>query len=498
MASPKAPVLPDQYRIKTGAPGASPGVSIDEQVAAIFSRATESPVMQTTAAAGLQDRLAPALPHGGTALESIVAELQQTAAVNYRKNAHPGCWAYISSPGLPTDPLAHAMTAALNQNVTGYHSAPVATVIEQTVISWMVQLTGLPQGSAGLVMSGGSLANLAALATARDRALGSACAHRGLHGAGPRPLLLAAETAHFSIARAAQLLGIGRQGIETIAVDAAHCMRVDQLEERLAALSQDDEQRVFCVVATAGTTATGAVDPLPAIAELCRRYGVWLHVDAAYGGAALLSEEVRERLRGIELADSITIDLHKWCYLSLDGSVLLYRDPEAAREVFHIQADYVRDDHAEVAEAYTFFDMSPEVSRRARALSVWLAFRHYGLEKLGRNVLHNVECAAYLARLVEASPDLELINEPQLSICCFRYAPAELAGRQVLLDDLNDRIVGRLAEQGDFLLSPTQVDGMSVLRVCIRSYTTRAGHVENFINDVQAIGCGLLDGKTGL
>lgn len=492
MTSHKAPVLPDQYHIKTGLPG----VSIDAQVAAILSRSTESPVLETTPVAWLQERLASALPASGVPLETLVEELQQTAGVHYRKNAHPGCWAYISSPGLPTDPLAHAMTAALNQNVTGYHSAPAATVIEQTVINWMAELAGLPQGSAGLVMSGGSLANLAALATARDRALGPASVDKGLHN-GPKPVLLAAGTAHFSITRAAQLLGIGRQGIETIAVDAAHCMRVDQLEERLETLSQDDRQRAFCVVATAGTTATGAIDPLPAIAELCRRYGVWLHVDAAYGGAALLSADLRERLRGIELADSITIDLHKWCYLSLDGSVLLYRDPQAAREVFQTQADYVRDDHAEVAAAYTFFDMSPEVSRRARALSAWLAFRHYGLETLGRNVLHNVECAVYLARLVEASPVLELVNEPQLSICCFRYAPADLREQQALLNELNDSIVSRLAEQGDFLLSPTQVQGMSVLRVCIRSYTTRASHVENLIIDVQSIGRGLVSGRVG-
>ena len=489
MTSIKAPVLPDQYHIKTGLPG----VSIDEQVAAILSHSTESPVLKTTTVAGLQERLVSALPTSGAPLETIVGELQQTAAVNYRKNAHPGCWAYISSPGLPTDPLAHAMTAALNQNVTGYHSAPAATVIEQTVINWMAELAGLPQGSAGLVMSGGSLANLAALATARDRALGPACVRKGLHS-GPKPVLLAAETAHFSITRAAQLLGIGQQGIETIGVDAAHCMRVDQLEECLATLSQDNGQRVFCVVATAGTTATGAIDPLPGIAELCRRYGVWLHVDAAYGGAALLSADLRERLAGIELADSITIDLHKWCYLSLDGSVLLYRDPQAAREVFHTQADYVRDDHAEVADAYTFFDLSPEVSRRARALSAWLAFRHYGLEALGCNVLHNVECAAYLARLVEASPDLELVNEPQLSICCFRYAPAELHEQQTLLDELNDSIVSRLAEQGDFLLSPTQVHGMSVLRVCIRSYTTRAVHVQKLVAAVCSVGQALAGG----
>ena len=400
----KVPVLPEQYNIRSN----TTGISIDAQIAAILGKATDSPILKTCLANELREHINAGLPRKGISLESVLNELEAVVLKHSRKNAHPGCWAYIISSGLPTDPLGHAITAALNQNVTGYHSAPGATIIEQVIINWLVQLAGMADGAGGVLQGGGSMANLSALAVARNQALGTANIEQGLH-AGPRPVLLVAESVHFSIIRAAHLLGIGEKNIISIRVNEAQQMCTDRLEEALEALSRSSDSRVVAVVASAGTTACGAIDPLAEIAALCCRYDVWLHVDAAYGGAALLSDDFRDRLYGIGQANTITIDLHKWCYMSVDCSILLYRDPHLARKTFSLQADYVREVDEDSTDTDVFYDLSPEVSRRFRALAVWLAFRHYGIDVLGRNVLYNVECAEYLAALVVTTPELELV-----------------------------------------------------------------------------------------
>ena len=483
---PIPPVLEEHYRISLQADD----VSIDALVGDILSRATQSPVRATADAQQVGSALIAELPEAGAPLQTAVDELMGSAGTYYRKNAHPGMFSYVASPGLPTDPLGHALTAALNQNVTGYHSAPGATAVERTLVRWLCRLAGLPGDSDGLVVSGGSLANLSALATAVHHALGADARELGIQ-AGPRPVILAAETAHFSIQRAAIMLGLGRAGVEPVAVDGGHRMDADALRNKLEEIADDPQRQACCVVATAGTTAMGVIDPLSEIAGICREHGVWLHVDAAYGGAALLSAALRERLQGIEQADSITIDLHKWCYLAFDASVLLYRDPERARDLYAFEADYARYGRSQTMEDHKFFDLSPEVSRRNRALPAYLAWRHYGLDLLGRNVQHNAECAQYLAALVESAPDMQLIQRPKLSICCFRYSPESLQGQDDLIDALNMRIIEALGLDGDFLLSPTLVDGRPVLRVCICSHATRAHHMDELVEKVRRVGVDL-------
>lgn len=484
MSHPTPPVLEDRYVID---PQQAAAASIDELVQGLLADAAESPVLSTGSADQVGASLSHPLPRHGVALQTALDELIGATGRYRRRNAHPGMFSYVASPGLPTDPLGHAMTAALNQNLTGFLGAPGASQVERTVVDWLRELTGLPVEADGLVVSGGSLANLSALAAAVYNALGPEVRERGLR-AGPRPLIFATGDVHFSITRSAVMLGLGRDGVAKVPTAPDHRMDPLALDRLLAQAGQDGQSRACCVVATAGTTGLGTIDPLPEIAEVCRRHAVWLHVDAAYGGAALLSPVLRDRLRGIGEADSITVDLHKWCYLAFDASVLLYRDADKAREVFDFQADYALTERNQAAESRVFFDLSPEVSRRNRALPAYLAWRHYGLDLLGRNILHNVECAQYLADLVEAAPDFELPARPALSICCFRYRPAAMAGDQAGVDRLNTRILERLAEGGEFLLSPTLVEGRPVLRVCICTHTTRARHMEALLQQVAGIG----------
>ncbi|MEX0618420.1 MAG: pyridoxal-dependent decarboxylase [Pseudohongiellaceae bacterium] len=450
-----------------------------------------SPVLHSTQAEAIQEYLPALFPQQGIDLDHVAAELAATAGTYYRKNTHPGMHAYVAGPGLPTDPFAHALVAALNQNVTGYHSAPGATTIERTIIRWFCKLAGLPGESEGLFLGGGSWANLTAMVVAVYQALGAAGREQGIQS-GITPVIIAAESVHFSVSRAAMVMGLGQAAIETVPIDSDYRMDSRVLRERCQAVSEDSAKKLCCVIATAGTTAIGAIDPLHDIADLCAEHQVWMHVDAAYGGAALLSPDLRSRLAGIERADSITVDLHKWAYLAFDASMLLYRQPAKAREVFGFQADYARFDNVSEPEHHTFLEMSPEVSRRARAIPAYLAWRHFGQEVLGRNVKHNADCARYLAELVDASDDMELMVMPLLSICCFRYLPVKLKGNLPDIDELNVNIVETLARDGDYLLSPTLINRRPVLRVCICSHKTRASHMEELLVTVRAIGESLL------
>jgi aromatic-L-amino-acid decarboxylase len=295
-------------------------------------------------------------------------------------------------------------------------------------------------------------------------------------------------TAHFSIARAARLLGIGHRNLVRAQTDGAR--RIDPAALERALVRDREAGRIpVGVVASAGATTLGTIDPLDEIADVCRQHGTWLHVDGAYGAAAMLAPSLRPRLRGIERADSLSFDLHKWMYVGFDASALLLRDPNVARGVFFTDADYVRIPRDPPPEQHAFFHLGPETSRRLRALPAALALMHYGADRIGRNIEHNAECAAYLAAHVSDHPDLELVAEPALSICCFRYAPVGLDVAE--RDHINAAIRERLQAEGEFFLSATVIDEHPVLRVCIISPATRAEHVERLVDAVIRLGAEL-------
>lgn len=469
-------------------------VDIDAIITPIVNRQQASPIIRQSNATELASAIPSRLPQHGEPLQDVLEELDHLLVPYTRRNTHPGFFGYVASPGVPTDPLGHAMVAALNQNVVGYPGAPAATTIERALIRWFIQLVGLPPASEGLLLSGGSVANLSAMGAALHTVFGDQVHSSGLAGVASKPVVLAAESVHFSVQRAAILLGIGREQVRTVPTDHNFCLRPEDLEAALRH-ETDNGARPVCVVASAGSTTTGSVDPLNAIADICERHGVWFHVDAAYGGAGLLAPELGPKFAGIERADSVCLDLHKWFYLAFDASVLLFRDESAAKQVFFEQSDYVQFPRQGSSEQFMFFHLGPELSRRFRALPAYLAIRHYGAERLGRNVLHNVHCARYLAEIVDHEQDLELVNNPQLSICCFRFAPPGLRGDTALIDDLNAKIRSQLEQQGDFYLSATNIEGRPVLRVCIINHATRADHMEALAQSVLRIG-GSLAGMT--
>jgi len=479
MAQPERPFLASGDDL-TREPGLDPGPILAELAAQRY----RSPIVRPSTAEQVASRVDLSFPYAGNDdLDRLAGEVIRLFDDFPRRNTHPGFFGWVSTCGLPTDPLSQAMVSAINANVAGYWASPAGTVIERHVIDWLARLAGLPQGAEGVLLSGGSVANMTGIATALAHRYGPDYRRRGIDAcaAGEAPAILCSQATHFSVRRAAAMLGVGTDNVIEVETDGDFRLRADRLSTLL-----ETHANVFCVVASAGTTNTGAIDPLENIAELCREHGVWLHVDAAYGGGGLMSDELRPRYRGIGLADSITMDLHKWFYQSLDGSVLLYRDASAPRDLFYDSSDYLVSNPQPSPEEYMFFHLGPELSRRFRALPFYLALRHYGIERLGRNVLHNVKCAEYLAQLIGRHGELELVTGPQLSILCFRYRRPGLCETET--DRLNSEIRDRIQQEGDYLMSATRVNGRPVLRVCIANHATRAAHVEGLLESVLRIG----------
>jgi glutamate/tyrosine decarboxylase-like PLP-dependent enzyme len=323
-------------------------------------------------------------------------------------------------------------------------------------------------------VAGGAVANLVGLKVARDRA-GEDPRGSGLR-AGPPLAFYASTESHVVQQRAADVLGLGSEAVRLIAVDDRWRMRPDALAE---ALERDLAAGVVpaAVIATAGTTATGAIDPLPDIAELCERHGASLHVDACYGGPAALADELRPLLDGIERADSIAVDAHKWLYTPLLGGCVLVRDSRQLAASFATEATYVWLDEA-LREGVDLTLHGPDFSRGFAALRIWLSLLAHGRAAYGRRIAHDAALARYLGELVDDHPDFELMAPVSLSICCFRYAPAALGGDEDRLDRLNERLMMAVMSDGRVYCSNAVLNGRFCLRACIVNFRTEAEHLE--------------------
>jgi glutamate/tyrosine decarboxylase-like PLP-dependent enzyme len=437
------------------------------------------PVMPATTAEALRKLLHEPLPADGVAIDEAMAVVRDIIFPLSRHNGHPRFFGYVASPGTPAAAIGDLLAAALNANVTAWRSAPAAAETEHLVIDWFRTIAGFPPGASGLLVSGGSMANFSALAAAR-----TACdPDIGLYGntASPPLRIYVSQEGHFSIQKAARLLGIGSDNVQPIPTDAAHRMDVVALDRRIAA-ERAAGFRPMCIVATAGTVNTGAVDPLEDIADLARRHRLWLHVDGAYGGFAALAPSAKHLFRGMERADSLSLDPHKWLYSSAGCGCILYRNPESAIATFAHDADYTRPLGLARDESFAFWDLGPELSRPFRALPVWLQIKLCGAGKIAAAIDANIACARHFAGLVSASADFELLAPVNLSIFCFRFRPQGYTGD---LDALNERILIELQRAGSSYLSNARINGKFALRGCILNYRTTPRDMEALLDDVR-------------
>jgi aromatic-L-amino-acid decarboxylase len=402
-------------------------------------------------------------------------------------NGHPRFYGWVNSPPAVIGIFAEALAAAMNPSCAGGNHA--AIYVERLVLNWFKSMLGFPHESMGLLVSGGSMATLTALAVARHAKAGANVRARGVQGRTSPLTVYAGDEGHSCVRKAVELLGIGSDYLRIIPSDAHFRMRVPDLE---AAIERDlrDHAQPIAVVASAGTVNSGAIDPLDALAAVCRRYGLWLHVDGAYGAPAILTERYREALAPIALADSVAVDPHKWMYVPVEAGLVLVRDAAVMRDAFSLIPPYLRTDGspAGVGGPPWFSEFGFQQTRGFRALKVWMALKHHGLRGYAEAIERDIALAEHLAAKVETTPTLELSAPPGLSIVCFRYAPAPLRGDDRRLDAINKAVLEEIQLGGEAFLSSTTLAGRFVLRACIVNPRASPEDLDALVDLVQAAG----------
>ena len=436
-----------------------------------------SPAEPGTVRAGLP----PSPPHHGELIEAILADVEELIVPATTHWQSPGFMAYFASSGSGPGILGETIAAAFNVNAMLWRTAPAATELEQVTLDWLRQMVGLPGPVFGVINDTASSSTLYALAAAREAQTDLRIRERGMAGRADLPPLryYASTEAHSSVEKAGIVLGVGREGLRRIPVDER--FRMDPVALRQA-IHEDVAAgiRPFAVVATAGTTSTTSVDPIPSIAALCEQHGLWLHVDAAYGGAAAIAPELRWVLDGADRADSIVVNPHKWLFTPIDCSVLWTRRPEVLRDAFSIVPEYLTTSDGSDQVAPNLMDYGTSLGRRMRALKLWMVIRHFGTEGLAQRIREHCEYASIVARWVEGERDFELLAPAPLSVVCLRAHPPGLDDPGTL-DVLNQRIVERINTGGRFFVSHTKLRGAYAIRVAFGNLRQEQRHAHGVI-----------------
>ncbi len=424
------------------------------------------PVLSKAAPGDLIAALPAEPPLAGESFETVFADFEAHIVPGLTHWNHPRFFAYFAISAAPVAVLAEALAAALDVNAMLWRTSPAATELEDVTLGWLRQMLGLPPAFHGIIYDTASISGFTALAAARE-SLGLEIRDRGMTGRDlPALRVYITEHTHSHIEKGAIALGVGRENVVKIPVDDAFAMRPDALA---AAIESDlaSGRRPMCVVATVGTTSTTSSDPVAAIAAVARRYGVWLHVDAAYAGPAAILPEFRYLLDPAHAADSIVLNPHKWLFIPIDLSVLYVKDTELLRRTFSLVADYLVTPETNVRN---YMDYGLQLGRRFRALKLWFAIREYGVTGLQERLRAHIALAQEFASWVAAEPEWEILAPHPLSVVCYRYAPAGLDDART--DALNDAIVHAVNDDGRIMISATKLHGRTALRLAIGNERT--------------------------
>lgn len=462
-----------------------------------YAGVLQRPIFPRTTGAELELQFNEPPPVEGEPLEHLLHDCQKMIE-GLRHNGHPRFFGYVASPSTPMGAFADLLASAVNPSVTSWRSAPSATQIERRVVSWLGSLIGFDAAAHGILTSGGSMANLTALLIAHRVKSGPRTSAEGLWNDGPPMTVYASDQVHLSITKAADILGLGHRHVRLLRTDDRFRLDIRALREAVESDKQNGF-RPFCVIASAGTAGSGAIDPLEEVGDVAREYGLWFHIDGAYGAPAAMVAEKRPTLAGLAMADSISLDPHKWLYTPVDCGCLLFHDPAAARRAFVMEADYIKV-HEQADESFAFWDYGIELSRRFRALKVWLTLKYYGTRKIAEAIADDIAMAEYLAERVQASEDFELLAPVELSICCFRYRPPRLRARLAAAKDneehdqidlelnrLNERIMHGVQRDGRAYLSNAMLRGKFALRACIINFRTTHADMDITIEVVRDV-----------
>jgi aromatic-L-amino-acid decarboxylase len=412
------------------------------------------------------------LPSSPSSAETVLHELEDKLLPYCTHVGHPGYMGLITPSPNPVGVLGDFICSALNQNLGAYSIGPSAVAMERRVVRWLTDLCGYAENAGGNLTSGGMMANFIGLKVGRDAVTHDQAQHEGIHD---QWAVYVSEERHVSVDKAVDCVGLGRNAMRALPTDEKFQLRLDALED---AIAEDKKKgiRPMCIVGIFGTTNTGAVDDIPALRRIADREGMWLHVDAAYGGGMLLSRSWLMRDRGLELADSITIDPHKWFYAPLDAGALLVKDQRRLTASFGLKPSYLTDEFDEANERYQYYVHGFEQSRRFRSLKVWMSFKRYGSNQIGEWIDNNVRQARYFYELAARDPQFEPASAPPMSAICIRFKGAEL--NEAESKRLHAEVAQRVEQSGRFWMSTTELKGKNWFRVNPVNFRTRQEHME--------------------
>lgn len=452
---------PEEFRLQ--------GHQLIDWIAEYLAHPERYPVLSQVPPGQIKSQLPLAPPAQAEPMATILADFEQLLLPGITHWNHPGFFGYFAISGSGPGILGELLCAALNVNGMLWRTSPAATELEEVTLDWLRQLLGLPATFSGIIMDTASTGILTVLAAARER-LGLHTRQHGTSGLPPLRIY-ASEQAHSSVEKAAIATGFGQEGVHKIPVDAQFRMDPAALARALTA-DRAKGCRPCCVVATVGTTSTTSIDPVPAIAAVCREEGLWLHVDGAYGGMAALVPEYHHVLAGCELADSLVVNPHKWLFTPIDCSALYVKDPHLLRQTFSLVPEYLQSPEAEVTN---YMDWGVQLGRRFRALKLWMVLRHFGQEGLAARLREHLRLGQLFAGWVDQSSCFERLAPVPFSTVCFRARPPGAGEEEV--DALNERLLRRLNAGGEVFLSHTLVEGHYALRLAVGHIRTQEQHV---------------------
>jgi aromatic-L-amino-acid decarboxylase len=452
------------------------GHRVIDQLATYFEGIQDRPVFPDVGPAVVARLFVEPVPREGTSAEKVLAELDEKLIPYCTHTGNGGYMGLITASPLPIGVIGDLIASALNQNPGAYSIGPSAVAMERQAVRWLCDLAGYGPGAGGNLTSGGMVANLIGLKLARDFATGDRAQVEGVR---ERFAVYTSEERHVSVDKSADAVGFGRRSIRALPTDSSFRVRLDALEGAIAA-DRVAGVRPAAIVAMAGTTNTGAIDDIAALRRIADREGMWLHADAAYGGGMLLSHRWPGLLVGLEAADSITIDPHKWFYAPVDAGAVLVRDERQLTRSFGLKPSYLTDEFDTSGERYQYYVHGLEQSRRFRALKVWMSFKRYGVAEIGRWVDANVEQARRLHQLAVAHPRFESAVEPPMSAVCIRYLPSRPMDESQAAT-LHSRVVDRIERSGEFWIGTTQLKGHTWFRACTVNFRTTLAHMERLI-----------------
>jgi aromatic-L-amino-acid decarboxylase len=464
------------------------GYRIVDMIAAELADPARRPVyppLQSRAA--LETVFGGPVPEHGRSPEGLLDLLEHQLLPVTANFNHPRLMGYVLSNPLPLAGLAEALTSTLKMVPGHWKWHPANGLIEVTVARWLGELVGFGADAAGYVTTGGSWANLVGLAVARVRRAGWDVRAEGLADH-PQLVAYVSEEGHSCLDKGFELMGLGRNQLRRIPVGADYRIQLEALEAALAA-DLAAGRRPFCLVGNAGTVNTGAVDPLDTLADIASRHGLWFHVDGSYGALAALDPEKRALFAGIERADSVALDPHKWLNIPFEAGCILTRHWDDLADTFSHVPPYIR---AAMDDEHNHMHYGFELSRTDRALKIWLSLQQYGVDRYAAMIANHMALARHLADLVRAANDFQLVTEPVLSICCFRYLPPDLADQTdaaaTYLDQLNLALEQALVEDGRAMVSGTDLGGRRVLRACIVNHRATRAHVDATLEILRGLG----------